>query len=50
MIAKLRDRHCWMWWVLAPLLLAVVAIAWRARRETVMMERLPETLLQNVSR
>ena len=45
MIVKLRRRHRAMWVVLALFLPAIIYVGWRARRPTVVMERIPPALL-----
>lgn len=46
MIARLRRRHRRTWIALAVLLPAIVAAAWRVRRPSPVMERLPAALTQ----
>lgn len=44
MIARLRARHRNTWLLLAILLPVVILTAWRARRPTPVMDRLPAAL------
>ena len=49
MIAKLRARHRRLWWTLALVLPATLALALWTRRPPVMMDQLPPGLTDGVA-
>lgn len=49
MIAKLRRRHQRTWLLLTVVLVAVLVVAWSARRPAQVMERLPEALTKTTA-
>ncbi len=50
MIAKLRTRHRRLWWALALLVPATLALALWTRRPPVMMDKLPPGLADSVAK